>query len=314
VKASYSVLNRSGFFNRHVVSGELTYRFQPTATRLHQFSPFILQYEYMKSTTQKFQDVLADNPYLQVTMADRFVPKMRYTFTYTSPTSYRNPIYWQTTVSEASNILSLVYAASGQSLGKTNKNLFGNPFAQFLKIETDFRKSWSTGTYDELVFHAGGGIVWSYGNSNSAPYSEQFYVGGANSIRAFNVRAVGPGSFVTSGSGSSYMDQTGDIKIVMNLEYRPRLFGSLYGAVFLDAGNIWALRDDGYRHNSQLTMKHFFEQVALGTGVGLRYDLDFFVIRLDWGLALHDPSRAGFFNIKKFSDAHCLHLAVGYPF
>jgi len=314
VKGSYSVLNRSGFFNRHVVSGELTYRFQPSATRLHQFSPLILQYEYMKSTTQKFRDVLSQNPYLQVTMADRFVPKMRYTFTYNSPKSNPNPIYWQTIVSEASNILSLGYALAGQSLHKRDKNLFGNPFAQFIKVETDFSKTWNIGTYDALVFHAGAGVVWSYGNSVSAPYSEQFYVGGANSIRAFNVRAIGPGRFKTSGSGSSYMDQTGDMKIVFNLEYRPRLFGSLYGAVFLDAGNIWALRDDGYRTGSQFSVKRFLDETALGTGVGIRYDLDFFVIRLDWGLALHDPTRSGFINIRKFRDAHCLHLAVGYPF
>lgn len=314
VKASYDVINRSGFFNRHVVSGELSYRFQPKSSRLHQFSPLILQYEYMQSTTGKFRDVLEQNPYLKVTMADRFVPKMRYTYTYTSPASEANPISWQTTVSEASNLLSLGYAIAGQSLNKQGKNLFGNPFAQFLKLESDFSKTWITGPHDVLVFHAGAGVVWSYGNMLSAPYSEQFYVGGANSIRAFNVRAIGPGKFQTSGSGSSYMDQTGDIKLQLNLEYRPLLFGSLYGAIFLDAGNVWAMRDDGYRTGSQLQLKNLLKETALGTGIGIRYDLDFFVIRLDWGVALHLPYKSGFINIGKFADSHCLHLAIGYPF
>lgn len=314
LKASSSVINRSGYFKRHIVSGELTYNFQRTATSVHQFSPLILQYEYMTRMTSAFSDILEENPYLLVTMADQFVPKMRYTYTYSSPTNYRSPIYWQVVVSEASNLLSLGYMMAGNKWNEKSKQLFKNPYAQFFKIETDFRKTWAVGDHSQLVGHVSAGFIWSYGNSVSAPYSEQFYVGGANSIRAFNVRSIGPGAYHTDSEHASYMDQTGDIKLQANLEYRFRLFGNLYGATFLDAGNVWALRDDGYRTNSVFKVKNLLKETALGTGVGLRYDLEFFVLRLDWGVGLHVPYKSGFYNISSFGDGQSLHFAIGYPF
>ena len=314
VKFSSDIIKRSGFFKRHIVSGELTYTMQPTATSVHQFSPLILQYEYMQDQTEKFKEVLQQSPYLLISMADQFVPKMRYTYTYSSPTNFRNPIYWQTTVSEASNILSLGYLAAGKQWSEKGKTMFKNPYAQFLKIETDLRKTWRTTEHSTLVGHVNAGVIWSYGNATSSPYSEQFYVGGANSIRAFNVRSIGPGSYHTDKSNLSYMDQTGDIMLQANLEFRPRLFGNLYGAVFIDAGNVWAMRDDGYRTGAKFNFKNALKEMALGTGVGIRYDLEFFVLRLDWGVGLHVPYRKGFYNMPSFGDSQSLHFAIGYPF
>ena len=314
IKASSDVLNRSGFFKRHIVSGELTYTLQPSATQIHQFSPLILQFEYMQNKTEAFNEILNQSPYLLISMADQFVPKMRYTFTLQSPTNYRNPIYWQTTVSEASNILSLGYLAFGKKWNEKGKNMFKNPYAQFLKVETDFRKTWQISEHNTLVGHLNAGVIWSYGNATSSPYSEQFYVGGANSIRAFNVRSIGPGAYYTNQSNLSYMDQTGDIKFQANLEYRPRLFGNLYGAIFLDAGNVWAMRDDGYRNASKFKINNALKEMALGTGIGIRYDLEFFVLRLDWGIGIHVPYKTGFYNMKSFGDSQSLHFAIGYPF
>jgi len=314
IKASMNIINRKQYFKRHVVSGELTYRFQTSSTSAHEFSPIILQYEYMTNKTEAFEEVLRTSPYLMLSMANQFVPKMRYTYSYSSPLTCRNPIFWQVSLSEAANLLSLGYMAGGKKWSEKQKHLLGNPYAQFLKVETDFRKTWQISENSELVAHAAAGVIWSYGNSESAPYSEQFYVGGANSIRAFNVRSIGPGAYYTNEAKMSYLDQTGDIKLLANIEYRPRLFGNLYGAIFLDAGNIWALRDDGYRENSKLSLSNLPQQIALGTGIGLRYDLDFFVIRVDWGIALHTPYKSGFYNISSFKDGQCLHFAIGYPF
>lgn len=314
IKVSSDVINRSQFFKRHIVSGELTYKFQQTATSVHQFSPLTLQYEYMQNKTAAFNEVLQENPYLLMSMADQFVPKMTYTYTYSSPSNYQNPIYWQTSISEASNILSLGYMAAGKKWGTKGKQMFKNPYAQFVKIESDFRKTWKVASHSQLVGHVSAGAIWAYGNSTDAPYSEQFYIGGANSIRAFNIRSVGPGAYYTNNSKSSYMDQTGDIKLQLNLEYRPRIFGNLYGALFLDAGNVWAMHDDGYRANSKLQLKNLLKETALGTGVGIRYDLEFFVLRLDWGIGLHLPYKSGFYNFSSFKDSQSLHFAIGYPF
>jgi len=177
-----------------------------------------------------------------------------------------------------------------------------------------------------LVGHVNAGIIYAYGNSEWLPNSELFYVGGANSIRAFPVRGLGPGRFPGyEDKAISYLMQNGDVKFVCNLEYRPQLFGNLYGALFLDAGNVWNLKDrtdnlnkgQNRYEDTKFTLKNFFRDMALGTGIGLRYDLDFLILRLDWGFALHVPyetGKSGFFNINSFKDSQTLHFAIGYPF
>lgn len=316
LRASSEVINRARYFKRHVVSGELSYTFQTSATVMHQLTPLSLQYNYMTSHTAEFEQLMQSSPYLQVSMKDQFIPKMRYALIFTSRAGTRHPYYWQTTVSEAANLLSLGYMVAGEQWGEKEKTMFKNPFAQFVKLETEYRKTWQVGEHAQLVAHADAGVLWAYGNSSMAPYTEQFYVGGANSIRAFTVRSIGPGSYTSTADRSSYLDQTGDIKLLLNVEYRPRLFGNLYGAVFVDAGNVWSMREDDNRPGAKFKACNVPKEMALGTGIGFRYDLDFFVIRVDWGVGIHTPSSAkkGFYNMGKFSDSHSLHLAVGYPF
>ena len=314
VKAATNVINRASYFKRHVVSGELTYSFQTSEKSLHLFSPLHLQYNYMSSHTSEFDKIMERSPYLKVSMKDQFIPQMRYTYIYSSPSDYLNPIFWQTTVSEAANLLSLGYMIGGEKWKDKDKTMFKNPYAQFFKFETELRKTWHLSSHTQLVSHLDYGIIWSYGNSSAAPYTEQFYVGGANSIRAFTVRSIGPGSYEPSSKSSSYLDQTGDIKFLANLEYRSRLFGNLYGAIFLDAGNVWAMHHDDSRPNSKFKFKNVLKEMALGTGIGVRYDLDFFVIRLDWGIGLHLPYKSGFYNLPNFRNGQSIHLAIGYPF
>ena len=317
VKASMNVLNRASYFRRHVAAGELTYAWSTSYQHQHSFSPLILSYEFMNSRTAAFDSILALHPYLQISMRDQFVPKMSYTYTYRSPRRYRHPITWSTTISEAANILSLGYMAAGKGWNEKDKKMFKNPFAQFLKLETDFVKYWRITQDGTLVGHVNAGIIWSYGNAENAPYYEQFYIGGANSVRAFNVRSIGPGRYQPTNSKYSYIDQTGDIKYLMNLEYRQKVWGDLYGALFLDAGNVWTLRNHEYSPLGKFDVDKFFRQLAVGTGVGVRYDMGMFVIRVDWGIGLHvpyDTGKNGFYNIRRFKDAQSLHFAVGYPF
>ncbi len=314
LKVSSDIISRANYFKRHIVSGEWTYSLQSSATSRHTFSPLVFSYEYMRSSTAAFDSVLTANPYLYYTMQDQFVPKMQYTYTYTSPTTCLNPIRWQTTVSEAGNLLSLCYMAAGKKWGQQGKEMFNNPYAQFLKVETDLVKTWRLSEHSSVVGHVALGAIWAYGNSSSSPYGEQFYVGGANSVRAFAVRSIGPGRYHNASSADIYyLDQTGDLKFQANLEYRPRLFGNLYGALFLDAGNVWTMHGDD-REGVKFEAKNVLKDMALGTGVGLRYDLDFLVIRLDWGVGLHVPYNSGFYNVGRFKDSQSLHFAIGYPF
>jgi len=317
LKVSVDVLNRSKYFKRHVVSGELTYQWQPNERNSYSFSPLTLTYEYMHNVTDRYLELIDSVPYLEVSLADQFIPKMIFQHTFMSPARYKSPIKIWTTVSEASNILSAGYAAFGRRWSEKDKKLFKNPFAQFVKIDANLTKVWSLGEKSGIAAHVNLGTLWAYGNSRFAPYTEQFYVGGANSIRAFNARQIGPGRYRSTQRRRSYVEQTGDIKIQLNLEYRPHLMGSLYGAVFLDAGNVWTMHYDDGRPEGHFKFKNILNEMALGTGVGLRYDIGYFMIRLDWGLGLHVPyetGKTGFYNISKFKDAQAFHLAIGLPF
>jgi len=316
LKFGWNTINRADYFKRHIVSAELSYSLQTSPSSLHEFSPLTLEYEYMSSVTDSFSVIMSRNPYLQVSMQDQFIPKMSYTYTYSSPSGSLHPLSMSFSVSESANLLSLGYMAFGKSWNEKDKKLAGNPYAQFVKLTAELTRQWSLAEHTSLVGHVAGGVIWCYGNSNRAPYSEQFYMGGANSVRAFTVRTLGPGAYHTDDARSSYLDQTGDLKLLANLELRTRLLGSLYGALFVDAGNVWLMHDDG-RDDVTVKLKDLPSQMAVGTGVGLRYDLGFFVLRLDWGLGLHlpyDTTKKGWFNIPSFSDAHSLHFAVGYPF
>ena len=321
-KVSADIISRPDYYRMTVVSGEWTYSWQKTETRRHELSPLTVQYQFN-------------------------IPKMRYTYIYTSPSTLRNPIRWETTIQESANLISLGGAVFGKDFNAEGKRLFNNPYAQFLKLETDFTKTWAMGEEARLVGHVNAGVVWSYGNSREAPFSEEFYVGGANSIRAFTVRDIGPGAFSDLGLNDRYSKQlfylmrNGDMKLVANLEYRAPLFGNLKGAVFLDAGNIWRMRalytqqdiDDMYKSGMspeevrilldwvdtmEFKPSRFLKDISIGTGIGLRYDLGFLVIRLDWGFAVHIPCENGinryFFNAHSFKDLQALHFAVGYPF
>lgn len=321
LKASFDVINRARYFKRHIVSGELTYDWRPSETSQYSFSPLILTYEYMQSRTARFVALEDSMPYLKTSMADQFIPKASFSYTYHSPSTYRHPITWWTTVSESANLLSLGYVCFGDKWGDKGKTMFKNPYAQFFKVETNFTKLWQLSEKNSIAAHVNAGVIYSYGNSRVAPYSEQFYIGGANSIRAFNVRSIGPGRYRSSQRTYSYVEQTGDLKFLANLEFRPHIFGNLYGAVFLDAGNVWTLHRDNpedgvVREGGKFELKNFFNEMALGTGIGLRYDLSYFILRLDWGIGLHVPyaDSHGFYNVDSFSDAQTLHLAIGLPF
>ena len=325
-KVAANVIFRPNYYKMHVVSGEWTYRWQTSECSRHEFSPLTVKYQFMNSSTAAFDSLMTINPYLIATMEDYFMPEMRYTYTYTSPSSQLHPIRWETTISESGNITSLGMMVAGKKWNEMGKELFKNPYSQFVKVETDFTKTWTLDSRSHLVAHLNAGAIFAYGNSDEVPFSERFYAGGANSVRAFSVRGIGPGAFPGIEEKSmSYLLQNGDVKLVANLEYRRQLFGNLHGAVFLDAGNVWYTNEsfddiDVFNEifeDSRFRLKNVPRDLALGTGIGLRYDMGFLVLRLDWGLGLHVPyetEKSGYFNASPFKNDQTLHFAIGYPF
>lgn len=310
-------LNRARFFKMLAFGGSASYDFQPTATSHHSVTPFKLTYNLLQSTTHEFDSITKENKALKLSLENQFVPAIGYTYTYDDApiTTKRNHTWLQLSVTQAGNLLAAGYAIAGKKFNEEGKQLFGNKFAQFVKGTAEVRYNYKIGRNQHLVGRLMAGAIYSYGNARVSPYNEQFYIGGANSLRAFTIRSIGPGRFKPVESTYSYLDQTGDLKFEANIEYRFPILGDLHGAAFIDTGNVWLIREDTQRPGGQLKWGRFLKDLALDAGVGLRYDLTFIVIRLDMGIPLHVPyesGKNGYFNVPNYTPGW--HLAIGYPF
>ncbi len=312
-----NILNRPDFFTMASFNTYMLYDFQTSATSSHNLTLLKFVYNHLIRTTESFDSTMNRNPAIYESFRDQFIPSASYTFTADRRVgrNHRDRIIWQTTATTAGNILALAWGATGHH---PPKKIFGNQFSHFVKGVTELKDYKAFGQNSTLVSRISIGIGYAYGNSTVLPYSEQFYVGGANSIRAFTVRSIGPGSYVPDETDVyGYFDQTGDIKLEANLEYRFGILGRLNGAVFIDAGNIWLIRNDESRPGGKFSFDKFGRQIATGTGAGLRYDISYLVIRADLGIGIHLPyntGKSGYYNIPSFKDGLGFHLAICYPF
>lgn len=312
-------MNRSGFFKMVHVGGEAAYKIYTKRTTTHTVIPFRLTYDMLQRTTAKFDSLAAHNRSIANSFRNQFIPAMQYTFTYDNAlTQHRNKTWLELSLTSSGNITSLAFMAFGKKWNEKDKNIIGNPYAQFIKLTAELRQLYRISSKNHIATRLMAGVIKSYGNSEFAPYSEQFYVGGANSLRAFTVRSIGPGSYhPAEESRYSYLDQTGTFKLEANIEYRFNMFGDLNGALFVDAGNVWLLKKEENRPGGEFKLSDFGRQIALNTGFGLRYDLQFMVLRLDFGIALHAPydtGKKGYYNIPSFGKGFAWHFAIGYPF
>ena len=242
---------------------------------------------------------MEENPAIALSFQSQYVPQMSYSFVYDRAMNRDNTINVQFTLQEAGNIFWSIYELCGK---KGEKTLFKTPFSQFVKGYAQivygrrlFGNHW-------LVSRLGSGAAYAYGNSSQVPYSEQFYCGGANSVRAFTVRSIGPGSYrAPADQINGYFDQTGTFTFIANMEYRFPILGPLHGALFLDAGNVWTLKNEASRPGGQLKANSFFKDLALGTGIGLRFDISMLIIRGDLGIGIHAPydtGKRGYYNME----------------
>ena len=309
------LLNRPGFFKMAQLGTAVTWEWHANHYSSHVLTPFKLTYTKLISKTARFDSAMVDNPALALSFEDMFIPKIEYFYTYDRELSYRNHITVTAGIAEAGNVLSGIWSIF-QSRG--TKELLGTPFSQFVKAQGQVVWTHKLTPESYLATRVFLGAVHAYGNREEVPYREQYYVGGSNSIRAFAVRSIGPGSYHPADSVRyAYFDQTGTFKFEANAEYRFPILGYLKGAVFLDAGNVWLLKEDDHRPGGQLKMKNFFNELALGTGLGLRFDMQMLVVRADLGIGIHAPyntGKSGYYNIPRFKDGLAFHLAIGYPF
>ena len=203
--------------------------------------------------------------------------------------------------------------ASGQH------TLFNIAYAQYAKFDADYTRLLNFDSRNTLAMHVGLGIAWPYGNSTVLPFEKRYFSGGANSVRGWSVRSLGPGSFRGSNGRIDFINQTGDMKLDLNLEYRTYLFWKLNGAAFVDAGNIWTLRSYAEQPGGQFKLGSFYKQIAVAYGVGLRLNFDYFVLRFDMGMKAINPAyrtQNEHYALlhPAFGRDFTFHFAVGMPF
>lgn len=310
------LLNRPHYFKMAQFNASINYDWRVRRHVQNTLTLFKLTYTNLMHTTHEFDSIMAANPSVAQSFRSQFIPQMSYTYVYDRQINPDNTINWQFTVQEAGNVFWAIYRACGK---KGEKELFGTPFSQFVKGQTQL--VWGRRIFygdHWLVSRVAVGAAHAYGNSTQVPYAEQFYVGGANSIRAFAVRSIGPGSYkAPDGMPEDYFDRTGTFKFEANVEYRFPLMGPLHGALFVDAGNVWLLKNDPMRPGGTLEAKNFLREIALGTGFGLRFDISMLVVRADLGIGIHAPyntGHGGYYNMVNFGKSLAFHLAIGYPF
>ena len=267
------------------------------------------------------------NTYLEHSYEDRLITSTNYSFIFNNQDikKLNSYTYLRLNAEQAGFLLSDLFNLFGTPNASGHYKLAGNEYAQFLKCDFDVRHYSIIDSKTSLVYRLFVGVAWPYGNSVAIPFEKQYFTGGANGIRAWSVRNLGPGTYLET--RSVYPNATADIKFESNFEYRFKLFWILEGALFVDAGNIWAISKQDKRPGAVFKWNSFYKQIAVGTGGGLRMDFSFFIFRFDLGVKARDPSipsnlggpRWVIFNRppgEKYNFGYytTLHLAIGYPF
>lgn len=328
VGLSFNSQNRPEF-TRTLASAKWGYRWVDRKSSQHRFDLLDVNYIYVPWKSENFKNYLENltdrNSILIKSYEDQLIVRMGYTYTYNSAndksrtSANRNSYSIRMNLEEAGNLLYLgskaIHSAPKEDKGYVIANI---PFAQYIKGDIDFARNWNIDERNSLVFHIGMGVAYPYGNSQVLPFEKRYFSGGPNSVRGWSVRSLGPGSYKGTEGNMNYINHSGDIKLDVNLEYRTHLFWKFNGAAFIDAGNIWNIRDYEGQEEGTFRFNRFYKQLAVAYGLGLRFDLDYLIIRFDGGMKAVNPMKTGKdkypFLRPKFSRDFAFHFAVGYPF
>jgi len=314
INLGYSILNRVAYYKMYSASFNLNYQWSKKKAVNHSFTPFHFNSVNLLQTTAEFDSIVATDVYIRKSFEEQFILGLKYDFSYNDTYKTRpHNFFFQTGISTSGLLLDLL-ARRDKSESERPYQFLNNIYSQFIKYTSDFR--YYQNSYNKsLVYRFYAGIGIPFKNSTSLPYVEQFYSGGAYSIRGFTARSLGPGSYHET--NSDYIDQSGDLKLESNLEFRFKMSSLLHGALFLETGNIWLINPDESRPGADFQMKNFVNELAVGSGFGLRFDFSFFILRTDIGIPLRTPYKVNNSNWLVFNDIFnnsLFHFAIGYPF
>ena len=315
-------------YTRSAITGSFYYQWNIGKYMSNTVTPVRLSSIRISDADSAFMAWL-DRLYIKDSYQDHFILGSSYSLTFNNQSRGKRMYnYFKISLSWAGNLLHLIDKWAGaekNSAGVYTVPFLGTVYAQFVKTDIDFRHYIKTIGTDTVVFRAYAGLGFPYGNVSVMPFTEQYFSGGANSLRAWQIRSLGPGSYANKapeGLLAKYPNMTSDMKLEANLEYRFKIFWVVEGAWFFDAGNIWSINKDDKRDGGDFSFKRFYKEIAFGTGLGLRLDFDFFIFRTDFGLKLYDPAlpedkRWKFQNDEKFvfkSSNWAFNIGIGYPF
>lgn len=321
VSLLYDIQNRPEF-HRRVLSAGWRYKWKPQNHHdQYQFDVLDLNYVFMPWISKTFKDEYLDNTsnynaILRYNYEDLFIMKMSFGYSYNN-----GKLAVKTNVETAGNLLNLGSKVFSAELdGDGHYRLFNIAYAQYVKGDVDFTQQLISHYRDQLVFHIGLGIAYPYGNSSILPFEKRYFSGGANSVRGWSVRSLGPGRYKDRDGQINFITQTGDMKLDMNLEYRTALFWKFGGALFVDAGNVWTIRDYEQQPGGQFKFTRLLKDLAVSYGLGLRLNFDYFILRFDLGMKAINPAYKTddeeHFPVihPRLSRDLAFHFAVGLPF
>ncbi len=308
-------------FHRRVLSAGWHYQWKPeNSFNSYRLDLIDLNYVFMPWISQTFRDeYLSDdtnsNAILKYNYEDLFIMKIGFGYAYNNG---RTAV--KTNLETAGNLLDFyahTFNTSKNDLGQYK--IFNIAYAQYVKADIDFIQRLWEGDNSQLVFHTGFGIAYPYGNSDVLPFEKRYFAGGANSVRGWSVRSLGPGSYKDEDGRINFITQTGDMKLDLNLEYRSHLFWKFNWALFVDAGNIWTLRDYKDQPGGQFKFSRLLDDMAVGYGMGVRLNFDYFILRFDLGMKAVNPAYEDdetHYPIihPRLSRDLAFHFAVGLPF
>ncbi|HBC77940.1 MAG TPA: outer membrane protein assembly factor [Bacteroidales bacterium] len=309
------------FFTRTMANATFGYNWAARNYKTHIVNPVQLNLVNMIKIDTGYQKLIDASSYLANSFKDVLILGGNYSYIYNNQKiqNSRDYLFLRVNAEAAGNMLALASNLAGAGKKEGYLNFFGQPFAQYIRTDIDIRYNIILNDASSIVYRGFAGIGIPYGNSKVIPFEKQYFGGGANGIRAWQVRSLGPGSFDVP-KETVFINQTADIKLEANAEYRFKLFWILEGALFLDAGNIWTFNEDSSRPGAMFRFNKFLNDIAVGTGTGFRFDFSFVTARLDMGLKLRDPSIANgsrwilMSRRYDFRNDLTFVLGIGYPF
>ena len=316
-------------FIRTLASASWSYKWVDNKRSQHRFDLLNINYVYVPWKSNNFKAYLENltdrNSILIKSYEDQLIVRMGYSYIYNSAnnrtrtSNNRNTYSIRVNLEEAGNLLygtsKAIHSTPKEDKGYVIANI---PFAQYVKGDFDYAHNWNIDQRNSFVFHIGMGVAYPYGNSQVLPFEKRYFSGGPNSVRGWSVRSLGPGSYKGTDGNMNYINHSGDIKLDMNIEFRTHLFWKFNGAAFIDAGNIWNIREYEGQEEGTFRFNRFYKQLAVAYGLGIRFDLDYLIIRFDGGMKAINPMQTGKdkypFIRPNFNRDFSFHFAVGYPF